>query len=96
MRKLRDLLRLKYETGLSHWAIARACSIGVEHGLGASAARGGGGPAVALGECGLVGSHAVEASRKRRDVERGLLMPEGGSRSKSCRRWGITANLEAS
>jgi hypothetical protein len=29
MRKLRDLLRLKYETGLSHRAIARACSIGV-------------------------------------------------------------------
>jgi transposase len=29
MRKLRDLLRLKYETGLGHRAIARACSIGV-------------------------------------------------------------------
>src|ERR1700724_3142408 len=29
MRKLRDLLRLKYEAGLSHRAIARACSIGV-------------------------------------------------------------------
>ena len=29
MRKLRDILRLKYETGLSHRAIARACSIGV-------------------------------------------------------------------
>ena len=29
MRKLRDILRLKYETGLTHRAIARACSIGV-------------------------------------------------------------------
>ena len=29
MRKLRDILRLKYEAGLSHRAIARACSIGV-------------------------------------------------------------------
>ena len=27
MRKLRDLLRLKYEAGLGHRAIARACSI---------------------------------------------------------------------
>src|ERR1700730_16640850 len=29
MRELRDILRLKYEAGLSHRAIARACSIGV-------------------------------------------------------------------
>jgi len=29
MRKLRDILRLKYEAGLGHRAIARACSIGV-------------------------------------------------------------------
>ena len=29
MRKLRDILRLKYEAGLSHRAIARACSTGV-------------------------------------------------------------------
>ena len=28
MRNLRDILRLKYETGLTHRAIARACSIG--------------------------------------------------------------------
>jgi transposase len=29
MRKLREILRLKYEAGLGHRAIARACSIGV-------------------------------------------------------------------
>ena len=29
MRKIRDVLRLKHEQGLSHRAIARACSIGV-------------------------------------------------------------------
>lgn len=29
MRKIREILRLKYEVGLSHRAIARACSVGV-------------------------------------------------------------------
>ena len=29
MRRLRDLLRLKYEAGLSHRAIAQACAIGL-------------------------------------------------------------------
>ena len=29
MRKIRDVLRLKHEQGLSHRAIAQACSIGV-------------------------------------------------------------------
>jgi transposase len=29
MRKIREILRLKYEAGLSHRAIARACSVGV-------------------------------------------------------------------
>ena len=29
MRQLRDILRLKFESGLSHRAIARACSVGV-------------------------------------------------------------------
>ena len=29
MRKIREVLRLKYERGLSHRAIAQACAIGV-------------------------------------------------------------------
>ena len=29
MRKIREILRLKHEVGLSHRAIARACSVGV-------------------------------------------------------------------
>ena len=29
MRKLREILRLRYEVGLPHRAIARACSVGV-------------------------------------------------------------------
>ncbi len=29
MRQLRDILRLKFESGHSHRAIARACSVGV-------------------------------------------------------------------
>ena len=29
MRRLRELLRLKYEAGLSHRAIARACDMGL-------------------------------------------------------------------
>ena len=29
MRKLREVLRLKHERGLSHWAIAQACAIGL-------------------------------------------------------------------
>src|SRR5712691_11184578 len=29
MRRLRELLRLKYEAGLSHRAIARACTVGL-------------------------------------------------------------------
>ena len=29
VRKIRDLLRLKHEQGLSHRAIARACAVGV-------------------------------------------------------------------
>ena len=29
MRQLRAILRLKFESGLSHRAIARACSVGV-------------------------------------------------------------------
>ena len=29
MRRLREILRLKYEAGLSHRAIARACSVGL-------------------------------------------------------------------
>ena len=29
MRRLRDLLRLKYHAGLSHRAIARACAMGL-------------------------------------------------------------------
>ena len=28
MRKLREILRLKYETALSHRAIAKACGVG--------------------------------------------------------------------
>jgi DNA-directed RNA polymerase specialized sigma24 family protein len=29
MRRLRELLRLKYEAGLSHRAIAHACAVGL-------------------------------------------------------------------
>jgi len=29
MRRLRELLRLKYEAGLSHRAIAQACAVGL-------------------------------------------------------------------
>ena len=29
MKKIREILRLKYEVGLTHRAIARACSVGV-------------------------------------------------------------------
>jgi len=29
MRRLRELLRLKYDAGLSHRAIARACGVGL-------------------------------------------------------------------
>ena len=29
MRKIREVLRLKHEQGLTHWAVAQACSIGV-------------------------------------------------------------------
>jgi hypothetical protein len=48
VRRLRDILRLKYEAGLGHRAIAWACSIGGQRGLGALEAGGGCGPAVAL------------------------------------------------
>ena len=33
MRKIREILRLKHERGLSHRAIAQACAIGVGHGF---------------------------------------------------------------
>ena len=29
MRRLRDVLRLRYETGLAHRAIAQACTVGL-------------------------------------------------------------------
>ena len=37
VRKIREVLRLKHERGLSHRAIAQACAIGVGHGLAVSA-----------------------------------------------------------
>ena len=47
MRRLRELLRLKYDAGLSHRAIAQACARGLGHGDDLLAARDGGGPDVA-------------------------------------------------
>jgi hypothetical protein len=32
MRKLRDILRLRYEAGLKHRAIAQACAVGLGSG----------------------------------------------------------------
>ena len=37
MRKIREVLRLKYERELSHRAIAQACAIGVGYGHAVSA-----------------------------------------------------------
>ena len=39
MRRLRELLRLKYEAGLTHRAIARACAMGLGTVTDLSAAR---------------------------------------------------------
>ena len=47
MRRLRELLRLKHDAGLSHRAIAQACAVGPGHGHHVLAACGGGGPVVA-------------------------------------------------
>ncbi len=41
IRRLRELLRLKYEAGLSHRAIAQACTMGLGTGDDVSAMRGG-------------------------------------------------------
>ena len=47
MRRLRELLRLKYDAGLSHRAIAQACAVGLGTVTDLLAAGDGGGPDVA-------------------------------------------------
>ena len=48
MRKIKEVLRLRWEGGLSHRAIAAELSAGADHGAGLPGAGGGGGAGLAL------------------------------------------------